>query len=160
VLDGKTDMETTYEFDPAGRVTVQAHPNGATSYFDYDLAGRLLGGPGCLPVTYEWAREDTHQTPSAATYSCFHYDESGKPEEMTTGKGSDCSGLLGFSYSRNPPAPGPPLRAGTTGPLVYHRYDTYPAAPAIAMPLAIGRGMRKGRNRARRDVSSRTPSGR
>jgi YD repeat-containing protein len=41
VLDGKTDMETTYEFDPAGRVTVQAHPNGATSYFAYDLAGRL-----------------------------------------------------------------------------------------------------------------------
>jgi YD repeat-containing protein len=34
-------METTYESDPAGRVTVQAHPNGATTYFSYDLAGRL-----------------------------------------------------------------------------------------------------------------------
>jgi YD repeat-containing protein len=41
VLDGKTDMETTYEYDPAGRVTVQAHPNGATIYFSYDLSGRL-----------------------------------------------------------------------------------------------------------------------
>jgi RHS repeat-associated protein len=41
VLDGKTDMETTYEYDPAGRVTLQAHPNGATTYFSYDLSGRL-----------------------------------------------------------------------------------------------------------------------
>ena len=40
VLDGKTDMETTYEYDPAGRVSVQAHPNGATTYFSYDLSGR------------------------------------------------------------------------------------------------------------------------
>jgi YD repeat-containing protein len=40
VLDGKTDMETTYEYDPTGRVTVQAHPNGATTYFGYDLSGR------------------------------------------------------------------------------------------------------------------------
>ena len=41
MLDGKTDMETTYEYDPAGRVAVQAHPNGATTYFSYDLSGRL-----------------------------------------------------------------------------------------------------------------------
>ena len=41
VLDGKTDMETTYEYDPTGRVTLQAHPNGATTYFNYDAAGRL-----------------------------------------------------------------------------------------------------------------------
>jgi YD repeat-containing protein len=33
VLDGKTDMETTYDYDPSGRVTVQAHPNGATTYY-------------------------------------------------------------------------------------------------------------------------------
>ncbi len=42
-LDGIVlkDMETTYENDPAGRVTLQAHPNGATTYFAYDLSGRL-----------------------------------------------------------------------------------------------------------------------
>ncbi len=34
-------METTYEYDPTGRVSVQAHPNGATTYFGYDLSGRL-----------------------------------------------------------------------------------------------------------------------
>jgi YD repeat-containing protein len=36
-----TSMETTYDYDQVGRVTLQAHPNGATTYFSYDLAGRL-----------------------------------------------------------------------------------------------------------------------
>ncbi len=41
VLDGKTGLATTYEYDPAGRLRLQAHPNGSTSYFTYDAAGRL-----------------------------------------------------------------------------------------------------------------------
>ncbi len=40
VLDGKTGLATTYEYDPAGRLRLQAHPNGSTSYFAYDAAGR------------------------------------------------------------------------------------------------------------------------
>jgi YD repeat-containing protein len=41
VLDGKTDSATYYEYDGSRRVTVQRHPNATTTYFSYDLAGRL-----------------------------------------------------------------------------------------------------------------------
>ena len=39
--DEKTDTRTYYQYDAAGRVMLQHHPNAATSYFSYDLAGRL-----------------------------------------------------------------------------------------------------------------------
>jgi len=41
VLDGKTDAATFYKYDPAGKVTMQRHPNGATTYFSCNRAGRL-----------------------------------------------------------------------------------------------------------------------
>jgi len=43
VLDGKSGLATYYEYDPAGRVARQRHPNRATTYFSYDAAGRLSG---------------------------------------------------------------------------------------------------------------------
>jgi cytohesin len=41
LLDGKTGLFTYYEYDPAGRVRLQHHPNAAATYFIYDAAGRL-----------------------------------------------------------------------------------------------------------------------
>jgi RHS repeat-associated protein len=41
LLDGKSELFTHYDYDPADRVTRQQHPNGTTTYFLYDLAGRL-----------------------------------------------------------------------------------------------------------------------
>ena len=40
VLDGKNDVATYYEYDPAGKVTVQKHPGGATPCFFCYVAGR------------------------------------------------------------------------------------------------------------------------
>jgi YD repeat-containing protein len=41
LLDGKTGLFTYYEYDPAGRVRLQHHPNATATYFIYDAAGRL-----------------------------------------------------------------------------------------------------------------------
>jgi YD repeat-containing protein len=41
LLDGKTGLFTYYEYDPAGRVRLQHHPNATATYFLYDAAGRL-----------------------------------------------------------------------------------------------------------------------
>jgi RHS repeat-associated protein len=41
LLDGKTGLFTYYDYDPAQLVTRQQHPNGTTTYFIHDLAGRL-----------------------------------------------------------------------------------------------------------------------
>jgi len=41
LLDGKTGLYTYYDYDPAGRVVGQHHPNAATTYFSYDVAGGL-----------------------------------------------------------------------------------------------------------------------
>ena len=63
VLDGKTGRATYYEYDGAGKVTVQVHPNGSTTYFAYDGAGRLsekvtkVDSDGSVLVKFAYTRD-------------------------------------------------------------------------------------------------------
>jgi RHS repeat-associated protein len=71
LLDGKTGLFAYYEYDPAGRVRLQHHPNLP--------AGSVEG--------------------ATATY--FLYDAAGRLSEKVTKKDSDASVLVRFAYTRD-----------------------------------------------------------
>jgi len=134
VHDGKTGAWTYYEYEPAGKVRLQHHPNAATTYFSYDSAGRLSekvtrkDADGSALVRFAYTRDaagNPIKIERESGLGTFYYDYDALQRLSYEGQFVNNTPYYENYYEYDPAGNRSLLRHGETGAdnLTYYTYD-------------------------------------